>query len=143
MERSETTTEPSDTTGTTTTDSGTGPDDQPTVEEFLSETDNFDGIEDQTGTDAVNIDVGVESNGAFYGFRPPAVRIDQGTTVTWTWTGQGGTHNVIARHGAGFESEQTSEEGHTFQQSFDESGTILYVCSPHEGIGMKGAIIVE
>lgn len=136
----ETTTQSTETTVMTT---DTDIDEQPTVEEFLSQTDNFDGIEDRTGADTVDIEVGVEANGAFYGFRPPAVRIDQGTTVTWTWTGQGSTHNVVARHGAEFESEQSSEAGHTFQQSFEEPGTVLYVCVPHEGVGMKGAIVVD
>jgi halocyanin-like protein len=115
----------------------------PSVDEFLAETDNYDGIVDMTGSTAVNIDVGVEANGAFYGFGPAAVRVDSGTEVTWTWTGQGGIHNVEARHGAEFRSEQMSGEGETFSQTFEESGTILYVCGPHEGIGMKGAVVVE
>jgi halocyanin-like protein len=115
----------------------------PSVDEFLAETDNYDGIVDMTGSTAVNIDVGVEANGAFYGFGPAAVRVDSGTEVIWTWTGQGGIHNVEARHGAEFRSEQMSGEGETFSQTFEESGTILYVCGPHEGIGMKGAVVVE
>jgi len=116
---------------------------QPSVDEFLSQTDNYDGIEDRTGVDAVEVDVGVEANGAYYGFSPPAIRIDQGTTVTWTWTGQGGIHNVVARHGGEFRSEQQSQEGFQFEQQFDEPGTVLYACVPHEGVGMKGALIVE
>jgi len=135
--------------GTTDPPAATGPTDatatggQPTVEAFLSRTDNFDGVEDRTGTDAVGVDVGVEANGAFFGFGPPAVRVDRGTAVTWTWTGQGGTHNVVARHGADFESDVTSEEGHTVRRTFDESGTVLYACAPHEGAGMRGAVVVE
>jgi halocyanin-like protein len=125
----------------TTTTSET--EDQPSVEEFLEETSNFDGIEDMTESDTVSVDVGVEANGAYYGFAPPAIRIDRGTTVRWTWTGQGGIHNVATRHGADFESEQTSEEDYTFEHTFDETGTVLYVCVPHEGLGMKGAIVVE
>jgi len=116
---------------------------QPSVESFLSDTSNFDGIEDRTGSESVGVDVGVEANGAFYGFSPPAVRVDTGTTVTWTWTGQGGIHNVSAEHGADFEAEQTAEEGNTYEQTFDSAGTVLYVCVPHRGVGMKGAIVVE
>jgi halocyanin-like protein len=135
----ETTTEPPATTTAPATETAS----QPTVESFLSDTGNFDGVVDRTGTDAVGVDVGVEANGAFFGFGPAAVRVDQGTTVTWTWTGQGSTHNVVARHGAEFASEQSSEEGFTFEHAFDEPGTVLYVCEPHEGIGMKGAVVVE
>ena len=137
-----TTTDASTTVGTTTS-TESGGDDQLVVAEFLSETSNFDGVVDRTGTDAVDVEVGVEANGAFYGFGPPAVRVDSGTTVTWTWTGKGGSHNVVARDGAEFESELTGETDHTFQQSFEAPGTVLYVCNPHEGTGMKGAVVVE
>ncbi|AZQ15995.1 halocyanin domain-containing protein [Halorubrum sp. PV6] len=123
-----------------TTDGETG---TPSVDEFLTETDNYDGIADKTGSDAVTVDVGVEANGAYYGFSPAAIRIDSGTTVTWEWTGQGSTHNVVARHGADFASEQKSQEGATYKQTFDEPGSVLYVCVPHEGIDMKGAVVVE
>jgi halocyanin-like protein len=142
-DRPETTTEPPATTAPpTTTDPATETASQPTVESFLSDTSNFDGVVDRTGTDAIEVEVGVEANGAFFGFGPAAVRVDGGTTVRWTWTGQGGTHNVVARHGAEFASEQTSEAGHTFERVFEESGTVLYVCEPHEGTGMKGAVVV-
>jgi halocyanin-like protein len=135
--------EPSDTT-TTTADTPAGEmQSPPSVDEFLSETDNYDGIVDMTGSESVSVDVGVEANGAFYGFGPAAVRVDSGTEVTWTWTGKGGIHNVAAEYGAEFESEQMSGEGKTFSYTFEESGTSLYVCDPHEGIGMKGAVVVE
>ncbi|WP_340100012.1 halocyanin domain-containing protein [Salinibaculum salinum] len=128
-------------TSTTTADDGTQS--PPSVDEFLAETSNYESIEDRTGTDSVEVQVGTEANGANFGFSPPAIRIDQGTSVTWVWTGNGGIHNVVARYGADFRSEQTDESGHTVTESFDESGTVLYVCDPHEGTGMKGAIVVE
>jgi halocyanin-like protein len=137
-----TTTEATAATTQATTAPATTTASQPTVEEVLADTSNFDGVVDRTGSDAVGVDVGVEANGAFFGFGPAAVRVDQGTTITWTWTGQGSTHNVVARHGAEFESEQTSEAGHTFEHVFEEPGTVLYVCEPHEGVGMKGAVVV-
>ena len=122
---------------------GDGTGGAPSVEEFLSGTDNYDGIVDETGSDSVTVEVGVEANGAYYGFGPAAVRVDTGTTVTWEWTGQGSTHNVVARHGADFASEQQSAAGATYTQTFDDPGTVLYVCVPHEGVGMKGAVVVE
>ncbi|OYR81888.1 halocyanin, partial [Halorubrum sp. E3] len=60
----------------------------------------------------------------------------------WEWTGQGGSHNVAATEGA-FESDTVGDEGHTFEQTFEDSGTYTYVCTPHEAVGMKGAIYVE
>ncbi len=114
-----------------------------TIDEFLADTSNYDGLEDLAGRDGVDVAVGAEGNGAFFAFAPPAIRIDAGTTVTWTWTGQGGVHNVQAVQGASFESDVTDEEGTTFRQTFDETGTVLYECSPHSGAGMRGAVVVE
>lgn len=113
------------------------------VDAFLAETSNYDGIHDGTGRDAVAVDVGVEGNGAYFAFGPAAVRIDRETTVTWTWTGQGGIHNVAAVEGADFASAQRAEEGATFRRQFDDPSTVLYECLPHSGTGMKGAIVVE
>lgn len=112
------------------------------VDNYLSETSNYDGIEDFTGESEVTVDVGVEANDGAFGFGPAAIRIDSGTTVIWEWTGEGGTHNV-AHDGGDFESEMTDEAGFTFEQQFDEAGTYLYECTPHASIGMKGAVVVE
>ncbi len=112
------------------------------IDEFLANTSNYDGVADLTGRDAVEVEVGVEGNGAFFAFAPPAVRVDAGTTVTWVWTGQGGSHNVRAVQGADFESALTGEEGATFEHVFEDSGTVLYECSPHTGAGMRGAVVV-
>jgi len=113
------------------------------VEEYLSETDNFEGsLEDATGQGEVTVQVGTEANGGNFGFSPPAVRVDSGTTVVWEWTGQGASHNVVDEDGS-FESELTNEEGFTFEQTFEESGTFLYFCTPHKAVGMKGSVVVE
>ncbi|MFC6757522.1 plastocyanin/azurin family copper-binding protein [Halomicroarcula sp. GCM10025894] len=56
---------------------------------------------------------------------------------------RGSQHNVVAEEGASFESEQTTEEGFTFEETFEETGVVTYYCTPHEGIGMKGALVVE
>jgi len=122
---------------TTTSESSTD------LDSFLSNVDNYGGIVDETGTDEVTIRVGTEGNGAYYAFEPPAVRVTTGTTVTWEWTGKGSGHNVVAESGGDFESTLTDDAGFTFEQTFDETGTVLYKCNPHAGLGMKGAIIVE
>lgn len=129
--------------GTATDAAGTTEAGATSIDEFLADTSNYDGVEDRTGTDPVAVDVGAEGNGAFFAFAPPAIRVDAGTTVRWTWTGQGGTHNVRAVQGADFESAVTSDEGTTFEQVFEDSGTVLYECSPHTGAGMRGAVVVE
>lgn len=115
----------------------------PSVDEFLSNTNNFDGITDATGTSTVTVDVGTEGNGAYYAFTPPAIRVDPGTTVRWVWTGKGGVHDVVATSGADFESPDHTDAGATFEREFEDPGTVLYVCTLHEGTGMKGAVVVS
>jgi halocyanin-like protein len=114
----------------------------PSFDGYLSETSNYDGVVDETGSSEVTVKVGTEANGGYFGFGPAAVRVSTGTTVVWEWTGQGSLHNVIAEDGS-FESEQVGEEGHTFSHTFEEAGTAKYYCTPHESVGMKGVVVVE
>ena len=123
-------------------DGGSGGGGNAEVDDYLSDTSNYDSIEDMTGQSEVTVDVGVEANGGAYGFGPAAIRVDQGTTVVWVWTGEGSIHNVAHTDGE-FESEQTDEAGFTFEHTFESSGTYLYECTPHVGLGMKGAVVVE
>ena len=127
--------------GSTDDTAGNVPD---SVSEYLSDTENFDGtLTDRTDSDSVTIEVGADGNGGAWAFSPAAVKISTGTTVTWEWTGEGSLHNVVAEEGASFESEQTGEAGFTFEQTFEEAGEVTYYCTPHEGLGMKGALVVE
>jgi halocyanin-like protein len=103
---------------------------------------NFDGTVDRTGADEVRIEVGAEGNGSSLAFSPAAVHVDPGTTVVWEWTGDGGGgHNVYSDDPA-FESPTQSEAGATYGLEFDGEGVCRYACAPHEGAGMKGAVVV-
>jgi halocyanin-like protein len=116
---------------------------QNTVDQYLNETDNYDGtIQDETGSDAVTVDVGADGNGGAFAFAPPAVRVASGTTVTWVWTGNGNAHNVVHERGD-FESDQTAEEGYEFEYTFESAGTYPYYCAPHLGFDMRGVVVVE
>jgi len=106
---------------------------------FLDDANNYEQTVDMTGSDSVTVEVGA---GEGLAFGPAAVAVSSGTTVTWEWTGEGGSHNVSGSNG-NFESETVGEEGHTFEHTFEESGTHTYVCTPHEAVGMNGAIHVE
>lgn len=112
------------------------------VEEYLADTNNYDGVVDETGASEVTVTVGTEANGGNFGFGPAAVRVSSGTTVVWEWNGLGSSHNVVEEDGS-FESELVMEEGHTFSQTFEESGVIQYYCTPHRTMGMKGVVVVE
>jgi len=112
------------------------------VEDYLSGANNYSGVVDETGSDAVEVSVG--ANGA-NAYGPAAVRVSSGTTVTWNWVQ--GSHNVAVEStpdGAdwgGDESIETPEYSH--EHTFETPGVYLYFCTPHETVGMKGAVVVE
>ena len=119
------------------------------VDEFLGTNDAnlYDGtIADMTGEAEITIDNGAGADGL--AFDPAAVRVDAGTTVVWEWTGEGGAHNAVSVEGSDFEfasddGELIDEEGHTWEFTFEEPGTALYVCEAHSAQGQYGAIVVE
>jgi halocyanin-like protein len=121
---------------------GSGGGSTPSFDGYLSETSNYDGVVDRTGTSETTVEVGVDANGGAFGYGPAAIRVDAGTTVVWEWTGKGALHNVVSEDGS-IESEQTDEEGYTFSHTFEESGTTKYYCTPHRSLGMKGVVVVE
>ena len=112
---------------------------EPAWSEFVTGANNYDGTEDMRGQGEVTVDVGA---GDGLAFGPAAIWIDTGTTVIWEWTGEGGGHNVAAVEGGDFASDISSEEGFTFEQTFEEAGIIEYECEPHTGQGMHGGVAV-
>ncbi len=105
---------------------------------FFEDAENYEGTVDARGEDSVTVAVGA---GDGLQFDPAAVLVDPGTTVTWEWTGEGGGHNVAEVDGT-FESEVVEDADHTFEHTFEDEGIFQYVCTPHEALGMKGAIAV-
>ncbi|GAB6880607.1 hypothetical protein JCM17823_28810 [Halorubrum gandharaense] len=109
---------------------------------WFDDVDNYDGTYDFRGEEEVHVTVGAGDDGLL--FEPAAILIDEGATVVWEWTGEGGQHDVAEVDDA-FESELVDEEGHTFEHTFDdaeEGDRFRYVCTPHEAAGMKGAVAV-
>ena len=111
------------------------------LEDWLGNVSNFDGIVDERGKSKVTVTVGAQGNNGAYAFGPAVVRVDPGTTVVWEWNGKGGSHNVVAKDGS-YESTMQGNEGDTFEQSFDSAGVNPYYCGPHKAMGMKGAVVV-
>ncbi|MFC6973925.1 halocyanin domain-containing protein [Halomicroarcula sp. GCM10025709] len=113
---------------------------------YLDQVGNFGGpasTVDATGQDTVTVEVGVQANGGAYGFGPPAVHVDNGATVQWEWTGDGGGHNVVQANGDTLNSgDAVSSAGVNYEHTFEEDGIYTYYCVPHEGLQMKGAIVV-
>jgi halocyanin-like protein len=110
---------------------------------WLDGVSNFDGtVADRTGESEVTVTVGAEGNTGNLAFAPAAVRVSTGTTVVWEWNGNGGRHNVHAMEGGSFQSQTRNEAGHTFSETFDETGAVKYQCDPHVTLGMKGVVDV-
>jgi halocyanin-like protein len=111
---------------------------KPDLGGYLDGANNFSGsVTDMTGQDEVTVDVGA-AGGLAYG--PAAVHVDNGATVTWEWTGEGGSHNVVNEAGE-FDSGSTKASG-TYEYTFESDGIYKYFCTPHKGSGMKGVIVV-
>lgn len=111
----------------------------------------FDGqFVDKTGMDEVVVDVGGGPNGL--AFTPPAMKITVGTTISWQWTGKGGSHNVVSVSSGDYGADWTSDfdfdsgdpktSGDPFEQSFDDTGVGLYFCEVHKSLGMEGGFVV-
>ena len=111
---------------------------------FLDQVGNFDGsVADATGQSTATVEVGVQANGGAFGFGPPAIHVDNGATVEFNWTGEGGGHNVISKPDGPLDSgSPVSQSGVQYKYTFQEDGIFTYVCEPHEGLGMKGAVVV-
>jgi halocyanin-like protein len=120
---------------------GNGGGDVPSeVDDHLSDANGYDGsVEDMTGQDSVTIENG--TNEPDYAFAPAAIRIDSGTEVTWEWVSDG--HTVTVTSGPSDVDTAIENEGFTTSETFDESGTVLYECTPHASLGQLGAVIVE
>jgi halocyanin-like protein len=105
---------------------------------YLDGANNYDGsVTDATGQGEVTVDVGA---GDGLAFGPAAVHVDNGATVVWEWTGEGGAHNVVSEDDV-FNSGSPTTSG-TFEYTFEEDGIYPYFCAPHKASGMLGAIVV-
>jgi plastocyanin len=70
-------------------------------------------------------------------FRAKTVHITKGSTVTWKWIGSD-RHNVVFR---AFKSKLQNKG--TYKHKFTKAGTYRYVCTLHDGKGMKGTVVVK
>lgn len=109
------------------------------------ETSNYGGATvDATGKSSVTVEVGAQGNNGTYAYSPAAVRVDPGTTVTFEWTSD--THNIVVESQPSDADwggvEEVKNTGHSHEHTFETEGIYKYYCSPHLGLGMKGAIVV-
>jgi pseudoazurin len=74
-------------------------------------------------------------------YDPLVVKIQPGDTVRWE---NMPTHNVETVDGLVPEGTEkiNSPMGENYQHTFDKEGIYIYICTPHIGAGMGGAVIV-
>ncbi|ELZ50308.1 blue (type 1) copper domain protein [Halorubrum distributum JCM 9100] len=107
---------------------------------------NVGSYTDARGQDSVTISVGAGDQGL--AFDPTLVWVDEGTTITWEWTGNGGNHNVQTVDGGGPASldsgDPVGEEGATYEYetSSEDAGITHYHCVPHTAVGMHAGLAV-
>ena len=116
----------------------------PAVDEWLAGTNGYDGtIVDQMDTNLVEITTGALGNGGNFAFDPHAVKVSAGTTIRWSWSGNGGAHNIIFEETDISSETIYTEAGVHFEETFTETGVYKYSCAPHHDLGERGAIVVE
>jgi halocyanin-like protein len=115
-------------------------DEEPDWPDEVTDAPNYEETEDMRGEDQVEVQVGA---GDGLQFEPAAIWIDEGATVVWEWTGEGGAHNVVSTEAEEeFESDTTEEAGFTFEHTFENEGINAYVCEPHDAQDMHGGVAV-
>lgn len=75
-------------------------------------------------------------------FSPSNIEVSEGDTVRFFWADQALAHNAVSDDGL-FDSgdpERSVDYAFTFERGMN--GTHIYVCEPHEGLGMVGEIVV-
>lgn len=107
----------------------------------------------EVGQPVSEIQVGMGSNDAGRHFIPHVVHVEVGGTVEWVL--ESGTHDTIAYHPDAYGDQQRipedaepwesgllSDDGETFERTFDVEGVYDYACTPHEKEGMVGTVVV-
>jgi len=116
---------------------------QPDFGDWFADVGNYNGeVVDLRGEGQPEVQVGTEANGGAFGFGPPAVHVENGATVSWTWTGDGCPHNVVEQEEVFDSGEPGCEGASPFEYTFEEDGIYRYICEPHLQLGMKGAVVV-
>ena len=103
-----------------------------------------DGMKGKVIVTAIDIDTTqVSASGS--SFSPANVHITVGDAVRWTSTGPhtvtSGTGSADPNAGDLFDKDPFTS-GQTFVRTFNTAGTFQYFCKIHEGMGMKGTILV-
>jgi manganese oxidase len=80
-----------------------------------------------------------------FSFRPESLNVMTGDTVTWVNKGNFPHTTTSGVNGKpdGLWDTKHLARGESFSYVFTQSGTYHYFCRPHNGLGMKGVIVVS
>jgi len=135
--------------GTPTEDEGSGGDDHPG---HGQEAHGHDTVSEPEETREVVVNTARSEDSTEYHFDPHVTWVEAGGTVTWRL--ESGTHTATAYHPGNdqprlvpegteaWDSGTMSEEGETFERTFETAGVYHYLCKPHEQFGMIATVIV-
>jgi len=111
-----------------------------------------DGGHDEIGEPTDHAEVKMITKDGEYHFAPHVARVNVGGTVTFD--NESGSHSAAAYHpdndkpqlapdgAASWDSGLLTEQGATFEHTFETEGVYHYYCEPHESLGMIGSVIV-
>ena len=135
--------------GGTTEDGDSGGDDQPG---HGQEAHGHDLVSEPSASREVAVNTARSEGSTEYHFDPHVTWVEAGGTVTWRL--ESGTHTATAYHSENdqprlvpegtdaWDSGMLSEEGETFEHTFETEGVYHYLCKPHEQFGMVATVIV-
>ncbi|WP_435195727.1 halocyanin domain-containing protein [Natronomonas sp. EA1] len=116
------------------------PEEKPSFDGWLANTENYDGVHDLRGKDEVTVKVGAQGNGGPLAFEPAAIHVDAGTVVRFRWVGPR-QYDVVDPE-LDIASEQVAKKGHEYAVRFDGDGLATYACTEYGDQGMRGVVIV-
>lgn len=111
-----------------------------------------EGHDEAIGEPTDRAEVSMVAEGEDNHFEPHVVRVTPGGTVRFV--NEQGAHSTTAYHpdndkplripegASAWDSGTLSEQGATFEHTFETEGVYDYFCIPHESMGMLGSVIV-
>ena len=76
-------------------------------------------------------------------FNPSEVTLQEGQAVRFVWGGQALPHNAVAKDGLFDSGDPSRDVDYRFVFENGTAGDYVFVCEPHESVGMVGTITVE
>ena len=76
-------------------------------------------------------------------FNPSEVTLQEGQAVRFVWGGQALPHNAVAKDGLFASGDPSRDVDYRFVFENGTAGDYVFVCEPHESLGMVGTITVE